>query len=231
MRISPLLGLFASLALGACGSSTSTPGTGSPGADVGSSDIGLTFDVLKSDTGGATDQSDVGAGTDAAAPKDTAAPDVPVTPDVPAPPPDTGSDPDVAEPECPSGVKWLLLDLVGTDLMEPGLACIQCHTSKGKVAFTIAGTVYPGFHTVDTCDGTASITVEITGSDGKVQTLSTNSVGNFHGNSAVAMPFTARVIDGSGKDRKMFSAQSNGDCNTCHTQSGTNGAPGRIHAP
>ena len=155
--------------------------------------------------------------------------DIQTPPDVPVPT-DSGNSPDVAEAECPSGIKWIFGALFGSDLMEPGLACIDCHSKKGP-KFTIAGTVYPGFHTVDTCNGVASIKVEITGNDGKVVTLTTNAVGNFHGTDAIAMPFTARVIDGSGNDRKMFGPQTNGDCNICHTQTGTNGAPGRIHAP
>ena len=264
MRIRIFLGLTASIAFGACSTSTTASSDGALQVDSGPTDIGLSFDSAKFDTGAGAP--DTGAGTDAQSPADAEAPDVPgvadvadvpvivdvlvtadvpppediqpdipATPDVPVTPdvpttPDAGNAPDVAEPDCPSGLKWIFGSLFGSDLMEPGLACIDCHTKKGPT-FTIAGTVYPGFHTVDTCDGTASITVEITGSDGKVQTLATNSVGNFHGNSAVAMPFTARVIDGTGKDRKMFSAQSTGDCNTCHTASGANGAPGRIHAP
>ena len=159
--------------------------------------------------------------------------DVYVPPDVPKPDVqtvDTQSAPDVAEDPCPGGVKWLLGDLIHTDLMEPGLACNQCHAKKGPI-FAFAGTVYPGFHTVDTCNGVNGITVEITGADGQVIKMNTNLAGNFRTNSQVKMPYTARVVDSSGKERKMYDPQTDGDCNTCHTEKGTNGAPGRIRAP
>lgn len=256
MRISTLLTFLCGVALSACSASTASSGDDALAAgDVGS-DIGLAFDTAKADSAPGTDQVDVAAGTDAETLTDTAEPDVQSAPDVQSPEdivdvppvkdvvppqdvqkqpdvqtqPDVQSQPDVAEAECPSGVKWLLGDIWGTDLMEPGLACIQCHTKKGP-KFTIAGTVYPGFHTVDTCNGVASITVEITGADGKVQKITTNSVGNFKSTTAVALPYTARVIDSSGKERKMFDEQTDGDCNICHTATGANNAPGRIHAP
>ena len=159
--------------------------------------------------------------------------DVYIPPDVPKPDVqtvDTQSAPDVAEDPCPGGVKWLLGDLIHTDLMEPGLACNQCHAKKGPV-FAFGGTVYPGFHTVDTCNGVNGVTVEITGADGQVVKMNTNLAGNFHSNTQVKMPYTARVVDSSGKERKMYDPQTEGDCNSCHTEQGTNGAPGRIRAP
>jgi hypothetical protein len=260
MRIGLLLLISLLLVAGACSTASSNAGDGAAGADVTSLDIGLSFDTSKGDASGtdkadATGDPDIAPGTDAEVVKDVelvdtqvaqdvappvdivdvptvkdvpAKPDVQVTPD--AGPPDSGSAPDVAEPECPSGIKWLLGDIWGTDLMEPGLACIACHQKKGP-KFTIAGTVYPGFHTVDTCNGTASITVEITGADGQVLKLQSNSVGNFKSQTAVALPYTARVIDSNGKERKMYAEQTDGDCNICHTPAGSNGAPGRIHAP
>ncbi|HJX65368.1 MAG TPA: hypothetical protein VJ860_15605 [Polyangia bacterium] len=44
-------------------------------------------------------------------------------------------------------------------------------------------------------------------------------------------PYTAKVVNGSGIERVMVSTASSGDCNGCHTQTGANGAPGRITLP
>jgi len=47
---------------------------------------------------------------------------------------------------------------------------------------------------------------------------------------AVAMPYTAKVKY-NGLERVMVASQTTGDCNSCHTQAGTKGAPGRILLP
>jgi len=44
------------------------------------------------------------------------------------------------------------------------------------------------------------------------------------------MPFKAKVTY-MGRERAMNAAQTSGDCNACHTQNGTNSAPGRILLP
>jgi hypothetical protein len=44
------------------------------------------------------------------------------------------------------------------------------------------------------------------------------------------MPFRAKVV-ADGRERVMLMPQTNGDCNACHTESGKNGAPGRIVLP
>jgi hypothetical protein len=116
--------------------------------------------------------------------------------------------------------------------MHPGVACIACHTQDNGPTFAIAGTVFPTAHEPDDCDGltTTGATVEITGSDGKTLTLTVNSAGNFYSATKVAKPYKAKVIVGT-KSRDMAGAQTDGDCNSCHTTDGANGAPGRIMAP
>lgn len=118
--------------------------------------------------------------------------------------------------------------------MEPGGACISCHKQYGQRVFTVAGTVYPTAHETDRCVGTPSIQVEITDANGKVFTTTSNSVGNFalqpSQMAGFTAPYTARVVQGS-NERKMTAAQTSGDCNGCHTEAGTNSAPGRIMAP
>jgi hypothetical protein len=72
--------------------------------------------------------------------------------------------------------------------------------------------------------------VVITGFDGQTLTLTPNAAGNFSFEGSVALPFQAKVVY-MGRERMMGTPQSSGDCNGCHTQSGTNGSPGRILLP
>jgi hypothetical protein len=163
----------------------------------------------------------------------TEAPDAGTPPDGGTPgEPDGGSDtvPN-SPPTCTSGITWFLGDL-GTDLMHPGRACIECHTSKHKgPSLSIAGTVYPSTHEPDDCNGTSSgVSVIITDAGGHTVTLSPNAAGNFRSNTSLQLPYTAKVTR-NGKTRQMVSAQTSGDCNACHTQNGAQSAPGRIVAP
>lgn len=126
---------------------------------------------------------------------------------------------------CSSGKTWTSGN--GQD-MRPGNDCKGCHS------FTIAGTVYPTAHEPNNCDGTASggIKVVITGADGSTVTLTPSAAsGNFYSNSTIKTPFTAKVTNTAGAVRMMVASQTAGNCNSCHTQDGGNGAPGRIMAP
>lgn len=116
--------------------------------------------------------------------------------------------------------------------MAPGEACIACHKSSREAPkFTIAGTVYATGHEPDNCVGTNTApTVVITDAHGAVLTLPVNSGGNFSSQASIALPFTAEVHY-NGKVRAMATPQTSGDCNSCHTQYGTNMAPGRIVLP
>jgi hypothetical protein len=59
-----------------------------------------------------------------------------------------------------------------------------------------------------------------------------NAAGNFYLGSPITPPFHAKVVNMlNGQERSMVAAQTTRDCNTCHTQSGANGAPGRIMLP
>jgi len=144
-------------------------------------------------------------------------------------------DPFSVPPTCTSNKTWT----GGTDGskdMQPGAACIACHSSKGggeAPMFAVAGTVYPTAHEPDECygaSGSSGMRVVITGADGKVLTLTPGSSGNFSYQGSLATPYTAKVTDSNG-ERAMGAAQTSGDCNACHTQSGTNSAPGRIIVP
>jgi hypothetical protein len=122
----------------------------------------------------------------------------------------------------------------GGATMNPGMACNACHKSSGEAPiFSIAGTVYPTGHEPDRCNSTVGAKgalIVITGADGKTVTLTPNGTGNFSSNAAVKTPFQAKVTY-QGRERLMLTAQSSGDCNSCHSQNGTSAAPGRITVP
>jgi hypothetical protein len=117
--------------------------------------------------------------------------------------------------------------------MDPGKACIACHNSGEGPRFTLAGTVYPTGHEPDLCygaDGANGAMVVATGADGKVVTVLPNATGNFTYAGALALPYRAKVVF-MGRERVMAAAQTSGDCNACHTQTGAMNAPGRILLP
>lgn len=117
-------------------------------------------------------------------------------------------------------------------VMDPGRACLDCHQKQGGPRFSIGGTVYPTAHEPDNCLGVAGgLSVVVTDKNGVMSTLAVNANGNFYGGQNVAPPFTAKVVDGQGNTRAMAGSVTAGDCNSCHTLQGANGAPGRIVAP
>jgi len=135
---------------------------------------------------------------------------------------------------CTSGVFWSS-GKRGVE-MHPGRACIQCHTTQSDEGpiVQIGGTVFPTFREPDECfgvDGTsANVHVVITDAKGSVFDLPVAKTGNFALTTGATFPIRAKVVAG-GKERAMSASQTSGDCNACHTESGANGAPGRITAP
>jgi cytochrome c553 len=148
-------------------------------------------------------------------------------------PPD---DPFSKPPTCSSGKTYM--GGGRNSEMNPGRACLACHKMRGKAAsVTLAGTVYITGHEPDLCiggpaAGAAMATVEITDANNRVIPLMVNAGGNvlYRDAMPIALPYTA-VVKWNGKERAMKAPQMNGDCNSCHTQDGTNGAPGRIVLP
>jgi len=147
---------------------------------------------------------------------------------------DCGSvtNPFATPPKCTSGKNWTGGD-EGTDLMHPGVPCIACHKSRGKApAITIGGTVYPSAHEPEECiSQVTGVKVVITAKNGEKLELPVNANGNFfYDQDPIQFPYQAKVVSAKG-ERVMITAQSDGDCNACHTQKGTKDAPGRILAP
>jgi mono/diheme cytochrome c family protein len=120
----------------------------------------------------------------------------------------------------------------GSATMDPGEACLACHQRRGGPRFAVGGTVYKTAHEPDDCDGVnRGLQVIVTDTNGQVVTMLVNAAGNFYSAGvALVPPFTAKVTDGT-NTRAMSGAVTAGDCNSCHTEGGANGAPGRIMAP
>ncbi|AKV03575.1 hypothetical protein AKJ09_10238 [Labilithrix luteola] len=138
---------------------------------------------------------------------------------------------------CTSGKKWSSPER-GVK-MNPGLACIACHSSTTKEGpiLQIGGTVFPTFNEEDYCygiDGTKDdVKVVITDADGTEHELPVGPTGNFSAlvtDATIKMPIHAKVV-ANGQERVMQAEQTTGDCNSCHTEKGKNGAPGRITTP
>lgn len=138
-------------------------------------------------------------------------------------------------PVCTSGSTWTQRQ-GENERMRPGEACIACHSTEPDApTFAVAGTIYPTKHEPNDCSGVAgtasNITVVITDASGTEHRLAVNSAGNFMLETGTfATPYTARVEMGTTVAR-MSASQTNGDCNSCHTVTGTNSAPGRITVP
>jgi hypothetical protein len=127
---------------------------------------------------------------------------------------------------CTSKMTWTNGN--GPD-MRPGNDCRGCHSN-----FAIAGTVYPTLDEPNNCDGTGAggIKVLITGADNVTLTLTPSSTsGNFYSTTAVKTPYSVKLTNSAGASRSMVAHQTAGNCNSCHTPTGANGAPGRITAP
>ncbi len=119
--------------------------------------------------------------------------------------------------------------------MTPGQPCIDCHRREGEgPRYTVAGTIYPTGHEPDDCVGVdgraAGITVEITDAAGNTLNLTPNEAGNFFTSQRLTFPITTKIISPDG-ERPMLTPFEDGDCNTCHDENGSDGAPGRIVIP
>jgi len=137
---------------------------------------------------------------------------------------------------CTSGKIWTYEDK-DSPLMNPGRSCIGCHTATNEPAqaplYTAAGTVMHDLHEADDCAGAPDLTITLTDFDGTEWPMVGNSVGSFWlaPDSPLVMPYTARITDRAGNERVKQVPVDNGDCASCHTEEGANGAPGRLLPP
>lgn len=132
--------------------------------------------------------------------------------------------------ECTTGEVWTGGD-EESPLMHPGGDCIGCHADEREgPQYTLAGTVMGALDEATDCYGVQGVTVTITDNNDDVLELTTNAAGNFFTREPIAMPYTV-VIELDGEERPMGAAQTDGNCATCHTETGAEGAPGRVLVP
>lgn len=150
--------------------------------------------------------------------------------------PGTPTNPYDAAPTCSSATYWGSKDQ-GSRWMMPGVPCIACHRQypNRPPQFTVAGSVFPTAHEPDLCFGVPAATgatIVITDANGKeLSPIAVATGGNFGAIfPGLALPYRAKVVVGN-TERVMLTPQMNGDCNTCHTQAGTQGARGRVIVP
>jgi len=140
---------------------------------------------------------------------------------------------------CTSGVTRDLNESEGPE-MAPGRPCNTCHAEENAASgegdapiFAFAGTVFPTDHEPDDCTAPAAsgALVVVTDASGREFTAEVNRGGNFlFEEELFRYPYKAKVIF-QGRERVMDSAQSDANCNSCHSAAGDNGAPGRIVLP
>ena len=133
---------------------------------------------------------------------------------------------------CTSGKLWTDPNQASAN-MTPGRACIACHAQNPESPhFSVAGTVYPTLHEPDDCMAppASGATVVVTGADAVEISMPVRSTGNFFSSAHVAAPFTAKITY-QGKERAAQHPHTEGDCNVCHSATGSSGAPGRLLLP
>jgi hypothetical protein len=137
------------------------------------------------------------------------------------------------DPVCTSEEYWTEGD-EGDREMHPGGTCVTCHSKGEGPQLYVGGTVYPTLHEPTDCRGVEAAVITITDANNKVFTLTTNAAGNFFEerdeDESLAVPVTAR-IEYNGKTLEMKNPVETGDCNSCHSEAGSNGAAGRIVLP
>ncbi len=137
----------------------------------------------------------------------------------------------VARADGPSGLKWIGGNRE-SPLMRPGMSCIGCHARGEGPRFQVAGTVYTNIDEKDEYFGVEGLVVALADAKGTTARYTTNKAGNFYSGRGAALkaPFVVKVLGKKGENA-MASPAPNGDCASCHTASGENGAPGRVVAP
>lgn len=137
---------------------------------------------------------------------------------------------------CTSQSWWKFEGDTESGSMHPGRDCIDCHDRDEEApGLAYAGTVYPNVADTDDCRGVKGVKVEILDEAGAtIASTTTNTGGNFYWRTrdlTYRSPYRAR-LSFDGRTREMtLPVSTDGDCNTCHGTTGSNGAPGRMVAP
>ena len=105
--------------------------------------------------------------------------------------------------------------------MRPGEDCLSCHRSggEGESSFSAAGTVFDASGA-----GVSGVTVTITDAGSTTRTTTSNAVGNFFFEQALAAPLTIKLSK-AGTEVSMPIPAESGACNSCHS------GDSRLHFP
>lgn len=234
MRVSVLASLLLAATFAACASDTPAPTPANPNDDSGAWDPNAEVDedILPDDEGeggaGGTDGGAGAAGTDGGEGGSSG------DPGGAAGTGGTGGS-TAASKACASGVKTQTTK--GED-MNAGRACLSCH--KGKPSLAVAGTVFGAPDQPNSCaavqpDGSpiSGAVMTITDAEGTVVDVDVRAKGNFlikTKDHKLVPPYLAKLTWEGRTVEKQVPVQS-GDCNICHTQTGTKGASGRLVLP
>lgn len=139
---------------------------------------------------------------------------------------------------------FLFLDLSFSDderIHNQGVSCITCHgdgkRESDEELIRVGGTIFTTLDASNYTAGASSHKIKLVFSDGTSSILKIEDdnelIGNFFSSTAITKDFTAQVLSPSGtvvnsSSSTTHKASGFGDCNSCHTASGKNGAPGRI---
>jgi hypothetical protein len=132
---------------------------------------------------------------------------------------------------CSTHSLWTLGNQA-SPVMTPGRECVACHVATSgepTLIYTVAGTVMGALHDPDDCNGIGSVEVNLAGNGGNL-TLITNAAGNFFTRTAITPPYVP-TLNLAGRRTTGGMHNDTGNCGTCHTVDGTQGAVGRLVAP
>jgi ABC-type nitrate/sulfonate/bicarbonate transport system substrate-binding protein len=97
--------------------------------------------------------------------------------------------------------------------MNPGQACLNCHSGKKQPTITFGGTL---FNSATGGSAVSGATVTVTDTNGKVVSVVTGPTGNFYTSDALVFPATVQISK-CPDTVSMVAAAASGDCNSCHT--------------
>jgi predicted CxxxxCH...CXXCH cytochrome family protein len=116
-----------------------------------------------------------------------------------------------------------------------GHACLECHGPGGEERFESGATVYTALNATTSAQYANGYLIRLVLENGQqFNYRSGRGTGNSYSEDSrmLSYRFTAQVVDSSGSVVTSSATDSHDytrvDCNTCHTSTGNNGAPGRI---
>lgn len=139
---------------------------------------------------------------------------------------------------------FLFLSLSFSDddrIHNQGVSCITCHgdgkRESDEELIRVGGTIFTTLDASNYTAGALNHNIRLLYSDNTTKTFKIEDdnelIGNFYSGTLPTKDFTAQVLDSKGAVVNSSSTNSHkasgfSDCNSCHTASGKNSAPGRV---